>query len=303
MLHAVDDRFGVSYNNNGVAARFNSLPQPPPHPPHMLHHVQQQHQQQQNTMNYPPAFLPPGAPPIHRGSLPPPPPPFSNQQPPLGRSPSVPAGLAWQGAPRPPPDVDAVSARMANASLNDYAVSRVQSVYGVIEHAPPRAPISQPQPPQVLSASPTPGRLAAALPSVESLRNALQSVQSPTASDTSRVAWIRDVLFLVNRATASSADASSSGDASPLSLLPSVKKGPVNIEDPALRDLADYALTLLINIMPTLPARDEKLSPPLAEALYIRAKLTASGLFPEYLPASPRNAFREFEVAARAGHA
>ncbi|KAJ7850583.1 hypothetical protein B0H13DRAFT_2674418 [Mycena leptocephala] len=39
------------------------------------------------------------------------------------------------------------------------------------------------------------------------------------------------------------------------------------------------------------------------EAMYLRATFAASGQFPNVMPANPRAAFRDFEAAARAGHA
>lgn len=44
-------------------------------------------------------------------------------------------------------------------------------------------------------------------------------------------------------------------------------------------------------------------NPPVPEAVYHRAALAASGAYPTLVPQNPRAAFRDFEAAARAGHA
>ncbi|KAJ6571659.1 hypothetical protein B0H19DRAFT_1219035 [Mycena capillaripes] len=50
-------------------------------------------------------------------------------------------------------------------------------------------------------------------------------------------------------------------------------------------------------------ARDVLFLANLPEAMYLRATFAASGQYPNILPANPRAAFRDFEAAARAGHA
>ena len=107
-----------------------------------------------------------------------------------------------------------------------------------------------------------------------------------------QVTWIRDVLSLVTRVTSPS-PASSGTD---------LQTGPVHIEDTELQQLADSAITHLLNIVPTAPSAGTKMPKANAEALYIRATLTASGAFPSQIPQNSRVAFRTFEAAARAGH-
>ncbi|KAH8104415.1 hypothetical protein DFH11DRAFT_1733825 [Phellopilus nigrolimitatus] len=137
--------------------------------------------------------------------------------------------------------------------------------------------------------------LTATLPTVPSLQSALPAVQLPSADVSSKVAWVRDVLLLVNRA-------SSSASASALPTATELPTGPARINDPGLQRLADAAVPLLLSLAPSIPQTGTTLSPALAEALYLRGTLTASGAFPAYLPSNPRAAFREFEAAARAGY-
>ena len=134
--------------------------------------------------------------------------------------------------------------------------------------------------------------LVAPLPTIYSLQDDAISSRSQDASPEKQVKWIRDVLFLVNR-TCASPSAAVSAD---------TQIGALTIDDPALEELANSAVEVLIALVPSgLPA-GTKLAAPLAEALYHRAALTQSGAFPSLLPESPRKAFRAFETSARAGY-
>ncbi|THH09105.1 hypothetical protein EW145_g2252 [Phellinidium pouzarii] len=195
-------------------------------------------------------------------------------------------------------DVGRMAASMTAVTLHDNPLPRAKSVHGMIDYS-----VSAPHqhtPSTSLSAGPL--QLTAPLPTMSSLQAALPYVQSSNADSISRVAWIRDVLLVVSR-TSAMAEGASTSTSSSLSLMPSLPSGPVRIADSALQRLADVATPLLISLVPTLPDPGQTLAPCTAEALFLRATLTASGAFPEYIPASPRNAFREFELAARAGHA
>ncbi|KAJ4485448.1 HCP-like protein [Lentinula aciculospora] len=121
--------------------------------------------------------------------------------------------------------------------------------------------------------------LTAPLPTIPSLTSAMATVQSPAHDPTLKVAWIRDVLFLVDRAHAMTTG-------SPVGEPPN---GPVTIHDEALLRLAQVAVPMLLDISNS------------PEALYHRASLLASGAFPEFIQKNPRQAFRDFESAARAG--
>ncbi|KAF8643382.1 hypothetical protein AX16_009052 [Volvariella volvacea WC 439] len=141
----------------------------------------------------------------------------------------------------------------------------------------PRAP----SPPSVLPS------LTAPLPTLQQLNVALPTVQQPTHDPALRVAWCRDVLFLVDRATG----AANAND-------PPV--GPVTIPDPQLQQLVQVAVPIILQLAnitatPTPPY--------VAEATFFRATFAASGAYPEHIQRNPRIAFRDFEAAARAGYA
>ncbi|KAL5527015.1 hypothetical protein ACEPAF_8744 [Sanghuangporus sanghuang] len=273
---ALDEPFEVSFNG---AARFVS-------PPPSLPSFPQQRIQGQ-VIDHVPKFIPGDATSHHSQSLRPilSPPPFLLPPPPLQ------SATSWHG--QSSADVGSVTALMASSSLTDPPAHWIRNIYGVTGYI--RSP-----PPPVVASPRARLHLAAPFPSIETLQNALSSLQNPTATDSSRVAWIRDVLLLVKRASSAAEENRASCSAVPLvsNTLPS---GPVRISDPVLRSLAESAVALLISIIPGLPDRKEELTPPLAEALFIRATITASGAFPDFITANPRNAFREFERSARAG--
>lgn len=77
--------------------------------------------------------------------------------------------------------------------------------------------------------------------------------------------------------------------------------GPSNISDPELVRLTDSAIQHVMTVANTTP--DARSPPHVAEALYLKATLSASGSFPTYLPKDPRSAFKDFEMAARQGYA
>lgn len=134
---------------------------------------------------------------------------------------------------------------------------------------------SPPRTPKPVSPGPPgqPPQLALPRPTVQSLTD------SVPADPVRKVAWARDVLALVDRTAAAGA-----------------------ITDPALTRLVDAAIHAILaaaaEYAPAAPAPP----PHVAEALYLRGTLASSGSFPTYVAPSPRNAFRDFEAAARAKH-
>ncbi|KAL5498874.1 hypothetical protein ACEPAH_1392 [Sanghuangporus vaninii] len=138
----------------------------------------------------------------------------------------------------------------------------------------------------------SPPGLIAPLPTTSSLQDDAVTIRTSDAGPEKQVKWIRDVLFLVNR-SCSSPSAAVSAD---------TQIGALVIDDPALEQLANCAIELLLTLVPSVPPAGSKLSPPIAEALYHRASLTQSGAFPAHIPENPRKAFRAFETSARAGH-
>ncbi|KAJ3865389.1 HCP-like protein [Lentinula novae-zelandiae] len=165
----------------------------------------------------------------------------------------------------------------------------VDAGYGQQQHpqrmVSPSPTISQhiTQPPSSSSSS---SSLTATLPTIPSLSS---STPTPTSDPAIKVAWSRDVFFLIERAHAI---ASGSPPGEPIN-------GPVLITDKALLDLANIAIPFILEIASLPPSPS---NPYIAESIYHRASLLASGAFPEYTPKNPRSAFRDFETAARAGY-
>ncbi|KAL5521461.1 hypothetical protein ACEPAF_2209 [Sanghuangporus sanghuang] len=300
MARNLDEQLAYG-NGNGNAPRLST---PQPQPINMA-------------INHAPGFVFPGAPP----------PPPSYGSPPMSDvgSPSLPmpqiraddGGLSGQmgglsinggyGTP-PPPRQRAVSNVSPGLSTTQFGEGdsrpRTYNTTGppppdynaprFTMSPPPMNAVPRPLTPAARSTSSASPSLTAPLPTVASLQAALPAVESPTADVSSRVAWIRDVLLLVNRSTAVA------NKRPPISIDPII--GPARITDPALQRLADATLPLLISLAPGAPQQGEQLTQPLAEALHMRASLTATGTFPSYLSQNQRTAFREFEAAARSGY-
>lgn len=213
-------------------------------------------------------------------------------------------------------DVGGLTSSMGRVALYD-ATPSAKNVHGSIVGYPTPAPSRQASRTSVPRAASVPPQqaqqeqLTAPLPTVASLQAALAAVQRPDASPESQIAWIRDVLLLVNRDYAKNCDA----NAPPLPFAPDeFPQGPVRIHDSNLAKLAEGAVPLLISLAPNVPEDDNasatsgsrpnslSMSPAISEALHLRAVLTAAGAFPDHLLASPRAAFSAFTAAARAGH-
>lgn len=99
--------------------------------------------------------------------------------------------------------------------------------------------------------------------------------------------WAKDVLALVDRTQPSAKPSKSAPDATG------------KITDPELVKLADTAIK---HILTVTGSGGGQVPPYVAEALYLKGALSASGSFPTYLPRDPRAAFKDFEAAARAGY-
>ncbi|KAG1888068.1 HCP-like protein [Suillus subluteus] len=143
-------------------------------------------------------------------------------------------------------------------------------------HSPPARAQSQ-------SAVPS---LTAPIPTVQSLSIALPTIQQPAHDPALKLAWARDVLVLVDRTQNPTAT--------------DIPAGPVTITDPQLQRLVATAVPLIQHL-----ANINQQPLPLfaAEAIYLRATLESSGAYPDRIPHNPRQAFRDFEAAARAGYA
>lgn len=152
-------------------------------------------------------------------------------------------------------------------------------------------PIPQPPPPPK-PASPPPSlpSLTAPLPILSQLQAAADQVQVPSHDPVLKIAWCRDVFFLVDRSQGNSAATD-----------PPV--GPVTISDPALSHLAHIAVQIALQLASSWSPGEGRPKMPLhvAEAISIRATLASMGSFPEFVRHNPRTAFRDFEAAARGG--
>ncbi|EPQ52010.1 HCP-like protein [Gloeophyllum trabeum ATCC 11539] len=223
---------------------------------------------------------------------PPPPPPNNAQW--SGWNPSVsppPPALPYPGSPPPPPNqtpsVNSLSSSMAalsfDAPQHPTHPPRATSVYST--YGPPAKP---PSPPRAQAGVPS---LTAPLPTTASLAAVLPSVQRPDADPAARVSWCKDVLALVDRVHHAGADA---------------PVGPAHIADAQLQRLADLAVPMLLQIAAATQQQQHQQSPMprhVAEAVYLRATIQATGAYPQYCPHNPRAAFRDFEQAARSGYA
>ncbi|KAG5646605.1 hypothetical protein DXG03_002909 [Asterophora parasitica] len=129
--------------------------------------------------------------------------------------------------------------------------------------------------------------LTAPLPTIATLQPAVPNIHNPTFDPALKVAWTRDVLALVDRTI----NTSSSTD---------TQVGPAVISDPALLRLAQLAVPTVLQIANSTV---QPLPPYVAEAIFLRATLAASGAYPEHVPHNPRLAFRDFEAAGRGGYA
>ncbi|OJA15447.1 hypothetical protein AZE42_02225 [Rhizopogon vesiculosus] len=148
---------------------------------------------------------------------------------------------------------------------------------------PPQPPMQHQPPPRAQSAVPS---LTAPLPTIQSLSTALPTIQQPAHDPALKLAWARDVLLLIDRTQQPSST--------------DIPAGPVSIADPQLQRLASTAVPLIQQLSST---NQNPLPLHAAEALYLRATLEASGAYPDRIPHNPRQAFRDFEAAARAGFA
>ncbi|KAF9458316.1 hypothetical protein BDZ94DRAFT_114754 [Collybia nuda] len=141
------------------------------------------------------------------------------------------------------------------------------------------------QPPPARDPTPPAPSLTAPIPTLAKLQGVLPTIQNPNHDPALRLAWARDVLFLVDKQQygATSTD---------------TPQGPAVISDSQLFRLVQIAVPLILQIA-TAPHGGLTS----AEAVYHRATFEASGAYPEHVPLNLKAAFRDFEAAARAGYA
>ncbi|OCF40165.1 hypothetical protein I317_06054 [Kwoniella heveanensis CBS 569] len=130
------------------------------------------------------------------------------------------------------------------------------------------------------------------LPTVEILQAASSTLDS--AEDWDQVSWAQDVLRLVERQVNPSGAGGGGGGptdfAHPDSSRPTTQHLP-----PALKELLEMAVPILIVVSTSPDTRAAAL------ACYLKARLQASGLCDDMLPKNQRQAFKDFEAAARGG--
>lgn len=182
------------------------------------------------------------------------------------------------------------STRARSQHLSSSDSSMANSMLGLsLSSSPPQKTRTQGMTPPPSDTFKTPS-LVFPLPSIFDLKEVQPHVDELPID--AQVSWIRDILYLATRATSPS----------PSSAGTDLQTGPIIFEDTELQLLADSAVAQLLKIVPTVPTAGTRMSKAKAEALYIRATLTASGAFPTLIPQNSRVAFRTFEAAARAGH-
>jgi hypothetical protein len=142
------------------------------------------------------------------------------------------------------------------------------------------------QPPSRAQSQTAVPSLTAPIPTIQSLSTALPTIQQPAHDPALKLAWARDVLLLVDRTRYPSAT--------------DIPAGPVTITDPQLQRLVATAVPLVQHLA---SISHQPLPLFAAEAVYLRATLESSGAYPDRIPHNPRQAFRDFEAAARAGYA
>ncbi|CAE6517113.1 unnamed protein product [Rhizoctonia solani] len=148
----------------------------------------------------------------------------------------------------------------------------------------PPAPASSPVP-TFTEAAPGPGQppaIVAPMPTVATLLAAESKISKPSHI----IAWAKAVLSLVDRLQP---------DADPTN--------PEPLADPVVARLANVAIQHVLSFASVWQEGSRDPVPPhVAEALYLRGTLEASGAFPERIPRDQRSAFRDFNEAGRQGY-
>ncbi|KAF8884266.1 hypothetical protein CPB84DRAFT_1636140, partial [Gymnopilus junonius] len=196
--------------------------------------------------------------------------------------------LAYQTYQAPPVDL---ATSFANLSMTSYP----QQPPPPPSQAPAQVPPPSPAAGRPASPTPQPGAitsLTAPLPQLAQLKEAATQIQGASHDPSLKIAWCRDVFFLAERAQGNPAPSSD----------PAV--GPIHIADADLARLADIAVGMALMLSKSWnpqPGQQGKMLGYVAEAIYMRAMLAATGGFPEFVRHNPRTAFRDFEAAARGG--
>ena len=196
----------------------------------------------------------------------------------------------WINGATPPVSRPTSSASATSPSSNRYNIDN--SVAGLT--------FNEPTPPKPTG----PPQLTVQLPTVTSLSSSANTVLASRDAG-SKVAWCKDVLSALDRAIQANGGTVGEGTAKELLSGSGGPAGGISEADMALLRLSNTAVATLMQILaPPLPIGPNNAMPPhLAEALFLRGQVISSGTFPERLPKSPRDAFRDFEASARGGYA
>ena len=130
----------------------------------------------------------------------------------------------------------------------------------------------------------------------------MQQILNPSHDPSLRIAWCRDVFFLIER-THQTGYPYTDPPIGPIILSTATPEGSI------LKSLADSAVPLVLQIAASLPvppsnaSATPKLPLYVAEAIAFRAFLQSTGAFPSFVPHNPRAAFRDYETAGRNGFA
>ncbi|KAI0642467.1 hypothetical protein C8Q79DRAFT_917162 [Trametes meyenii] len=215
------------------------------------------------------------------------------QQPSISRGPSPlppPQGSDWSPWSPPPPQANVGFPQPLGPGPQQHQHGLSSSFADL--NLSPRVQSPRTSPPAPAAARDGPPSLTAPLPTIAILSVQQSAIQQPSANPARRITWCKDVLALVDRAQQLLARTNSN------STDPAV--GPAQIDDPELQKLVNVAIPIVLQISSQAP--QGPLPPHVAEAIYMRATCAATGIYPQFIPHDPRNAFRDFERAAKAGY-
>lgn len=137
-----------------------------------------------------------------------------------------------------------------------------------------------PPPPSPNPSSQTPTAITITAVTPASLQHILDT-SLDSSSDEVKLGWAHDVIRLLDKHIESTSSSHSS----------------------STLDIPESISTLLIPAIPIIISSTTHPSPPLSSlSHYLKAHLQSTGSCPEEIPKDPRQAFKDFEVAARTGY-
>lgn len=182
----------------------------------------------------------------------------------------------------PQPAAPGLLQSMQNLSFQPQAPRAPHRVTSAIYDAPVPQP-RVPSPPKNVVGKDGLLQITQPLPSVPTLLAAMPTVSQPTHDPALQMAFVRDVFILIAQEHPEFLQSNS---------------GAITLENDDLQTLLISSVDILNRIAAT---QTTPVTAPVAEALFHRAMLSASGAFPALAKHNPRGAFRDFETAARNG--